>query len=369
MPYPLTPRSIEQNLGNITQLPSLDNLTGLPDFDWVARQVLEPPTYNFFRTGAGGEWSYRNNLEIYGRVTARPRVMKDVSNTASTLPTSILGRNYSAPFYIAPFGRAGLGNPDEGEFGLMQGAADEDLLYIMGGDTSTPMEDLAASRVSNDSYDQVIWKQAFLDETNDTATIELFRGIESVGATAIVFTIDTAADPRRHRQARFAVPGAYTAFNGYTWEYYDKVKTLTELPIVLKGIQTYEDALLAVEHGAPAIMLSNHGARNLDTAPSPLEIAFEIHKNAPEVFTQTEVFADSGVRYGGDVLKLLSLGVRAVGIGRPFVYANMYGAEGVRKASQLLKAEIANDAAHLGLPNIHDVSPDHFKWQPNFWYS
>ena len=112
------------------------------------------------------------------------------------------------------------------------------------------------------------------------------------------------------------------------------------MPIILKGITTVEEALLAIEKGVDGIYLSNHGGRQIDHSPSPLEIAYEIHRNAPEVFEKTLVLADSGVRYGSDVLKLLALGVRAVGLGRPFMYANTYGVEGVVKAIEILKYEI-----------------------------
>lgn len=101
------------------------------------------------------------------------------------------------------------------------------------------------------------------------------------------------------------------------WDLYEEMKNHTSLPIILKGITTVEDAKKAVEKGVPAIMLSNHGGRQVDYSPSPLEIAFEIHHNAPEVFKQIEVLADSGIRYGDDVVKLLALGVKAVGMGRP----------------------------------------------------
>jgi isopentenyl diphosphate isomerase/L-lactate dehydrogenase-like FMN-dependent dehydrogenase len=92
---------------------------------------------------------------------------------------------------------------------------------------------------------------------------------------------------------------------------------LTTLPIIPKGIQTVEDAMLAVQHGAPAIFISNYGGRQLDTSQSTMEIIMEIYNNAPQIFSQTEVFADCGVRYATDVLKLLAMGVKAVGMGRP----------------------------------------------------
>ena len=132
---------------------------------------------------------------------------------------------------------------------------------------------------------------------------------------------------------------------------------MTSLPIVLKGITTPEDALKAVSHNASAIVLSNHGGRQLDGSPSPLEIALAIHRTAPEVFERTEVYADGGVRYGTDVLKLLALGVRAVGLGRPFMYANVYGVDGVRTALDILKRQVLSDAANLGVTDVQKVDP------------
>jgi isopentenyl diphosphate isomerase/L-lactate dehydrogenase-like FMN-dependent dehydrogenase len=117
-----------------------------------------------------------------------------------------------------------------------------------------------------------------------------------------------------------------------------------------------EDAKLAVQHKAPAIILSNHGGRQLDGTPSSLEVALEIHNESPELFTQTEVYADGGVRYGADALMLLSLGVRAVGLGRPFMYANVFGQEGVEKAISIMKREIAIDAGNLGVADLKNIT-------------
>lgn len=132
---------------------------------------------------------------------------------------------------------------------------------------------------------------------------------------------------------------------------------MTDLPIILKGIQTVEDAQEAVRHKVPAIYLSNHGGRQIDGARSPLEVALDIHQQAPEIFSQTEVYADGGVRYGADVVKLLALGVKAVGVGRPFMYANVYGTEGVSRAIEILKHEIAIDAANAGVADLKKIDP------------
>jgi isopentenyl diphosphate isomerase/L-lactate dehydrogenase-like FMN-dependent dehydrogenase len=149
------------------------------------------------------------------------------------------------------------------------------------------------------------------------------------------------------------------------WDYYAKLKTMTDLPIIVKGIMSVKDAKLAVKHKVPAIVLSNHGGRQLDGAPSALEVALEFYKDAPEVFKEIEVYADGGIRYGTDVLKLLALGVKAVGLGRPFMYSNVFGEEGVKRAIELLKREIAVDGANLGLGDIKDIDAS---FVSHFWH-
>lgn len=134
---------------------------------------------------------------------------------------------------------------------------------------------------------------------------------------------------------------------------------MTSLPIIIKGIGTAKDAQLAVKHGAPAIILSNHGGRQLDGSPSGLEVALEIYEESPEVFKKIEVYADGGVRYGADALKLLALGVKAVGVGRPFMYANIFGIEGITKAVNILKHEITIDAGNLGVPDLKKINPSY----------
>ncbi|GKT48138.1 hydroxyacid oxidase 1 [Colletotrichum spaethianum] len=122
-----------------------------------------------------------------------------------------------------------------------------------------------------------------------------------------------------------------------------------------------EDARAAIEHGVPAIWLSNHGGRQLDGSPSSLEVALDIHETAPEIFTQIEVYADGGVRYGADVLKLLALGVKAVGLSRSFMFSNVFGQEGVERAIQLLKQEIVNDAGNLGVPDLKQIDASYVR--------
>lgn len=175
----------------------------------------------------------------------------------------------------------------------------------------------------------------------------------------MVLTVDSAGDRTRQRALRY-VPDTNiarsTRYTYMTWDYYRQLQNMTSIPIIPKGIQTVEDARMAVEVGARAIFLSNHGGRALDGSPSPVEVALEIFEKDPEIFQQIEVYADGGVRYGTDALKLLALGVRAVGLGRPFMFANVYGTQGVTRAIQLLKKEIAISAASLGVGNLKNIN-------------
>ncbi|KAF5022976.1 hypothetical protein F66182_4974 [Fusarium sp. NRRL 66182] len=354
---------LELVLGNLAtgELPELDQMVGLPDFEWAAENYLPIDNYTYYRNGAAGEWSYRNNLEVFQRYRFKPRVMVDITNVENTLPTKILGHNFSAPFFISPCARAGNAHPDA-ELNLVKGAAEGDILYMPALFASRTIEEIAAAKAEG----QVVFQQVYLD-SNDTATQALFDRIEKAGADAIVFTVDSAADGNRHRAARFGVGSADSSYSLITWDYYKKLQKMTKLPIIIKGIGSAKDAALAVKHGAPAIVISNHGGRQLDSSPSGLEIALEIYEEAPEVFNKIEVYADGGVRYGADVLKLLSLGVKAVGLGRPFMYANIFGAEGIKKAIDLLKHEIAIDAGNLGVPDIQKINPSYVKWKPNNW--
>ncbi|KAF2849954.1 FMN-dependent alpha-hydroxy acid dehydrogenase [Plenodomus tracheiphilus IPT5] len=360
---------IDQQLGGFAEngtLAPLKSLVGLPDFQWSARQHMNTSAYTYYRNGAAGEWSYRNNLEVFPRFHLRPRVLRDITNIEASIPTTILGYNFSAPFFISPCARGGYAN-EEGEIGLVEGAAAGNILYMPSLYSSKPMEDIYAARSNNS--EQVLFQQVYLDGgINETQ--QLFKQIEAVGAKAIVLTVDSPGDGIRHRAARYSVGSANTAYSFLTWDLYRQLSNMTSLPIIPKGIQTVEDAREAINNGAKAIFLSNHGGRQLDTSPSALEVALEIYNEDPEVFKEVEVFADGGVRYGSDVLKLLALGVKAVGIGRPFMYANIYGAEGVARVVEMLKYEIANDAANLGVGDLKKIGPEFVNWKSiNAWFS
>ncbi|GJC84394.1 cytochrome b2, mitochondrial [Colletotrichum liriopes] len=315
--------------------PLLKDIRAIPDFDFAARQKLDNQKYSFYRTGTAGEFSYRHNLDVWQKVQLRSKHLSDVTKLNETMGTTILGYNFSAPVFIAPAARAVYGD-EAAELNLVRAAGNENILYIPSMYASKSIEEIATGKV--------IFQQIYTN-ANLSVTWENIRRAERTGAKAIVWTIDAPGDSVRHRAARYDTTNANSVSSALTWDIYDQMKNHTTLPIILKGITTAEEALLAIEKGAKAIYISNHGGRQLDHTPGPLEIAYEIYRNAP-----------SGVRYGNDVLKLLALGVKAVGMGRPFMYANCYGLEGVTKAINIIKTEIVRDGAQMGVTDVHNIS-------------
>ncbi|KAI1736368.1 FMN-dependent dehydrogenase [Xylaria scruposa] len=334
--------------------PALKDMRAISDFDFAARQKLGDFEYSFYRVAAGGEWSYRNNLEVWSKVKFRPQHLTDVTKVNTTLKTTILGYEFSAPVFIAPAARGGYGD-ERGELNFVEAAAAENILYSPSIYATKTIEEIASVKTNNTvNGPQVIFQQIYTN-ANLSVTWDVIERAERTGAKAFIWTIDAPASSTRHRAARYDTTNSNSVTSAIDWSVYDQIKNHTKLPIILKGITSVELALQAVEKGAEAIYISNHGGRQVEYSPSPLEIAYEIHRNAPEVFQKVEVLADSGVRYGTDVLKLLSLGVRAVGMGRPFMYANTYGVEGVTKAIQMIKAEVLNDAAQIGISDLHNI--------------
>jgi len=330
----------------------ISDIVTIPDFEQAAQAFMSDSGFSYYRTGAAGEFGYRANLETFPLVKLRPRILNDVTKMKNALNTTILGYNFSAPFFISPAAKAGLANASA-EVNLVKGAAQENILYIPSLFATLTIEQIAAAKAPG----QVTFQQLYVRALGDIQSN--IQRAEAAGSKAIVWSVDNAWDPTRSRSQRWSdATNTYDAA-AHTWDLYEKIRNMTTLPIILKGIQTWEDAKLAVEHGVDAIYISNHGARQLDTSQSVMQICLEIYDNAPEVFQQIEVLADGGVRYGSDILKLLAMGVKAVGMGRPFMYSNVYGIPGVVKLIQLMKLEVISDAGNLGLANLSMITPNY----------
>ncbi|CZT23449.1 related to CYB2-lactate dehydrogenase cytochrome b2 [Ramularia collo-cygni] len=223
--------SFFQSITNETSsLPELEDIATLYDFQYVAQQHLNETSYTYYRNGAGGEWSYRNNLEAFPRLRFRPRVMLNINNVEESLPTRILGFNFSAPFFIAPAARAGYAHPD-GEMALTQGAAAGNILYIPSDLSTRTKADIQSARATG----QIMFQQLYLDPLNGTKTMQQIRQAEELGFNALIVTVDSPADSNRPRAIRMGVGSADDAYTSFTWDQLDEIQAQTQLPIIAQG--------------------------------------------------------------------------------------------------------------------------------------
>ncbi|TIA27873.1 FMN-dependent alpha-hydroxy acid dehydrogenase [Aureobasidium pullulans] len=180
--------------------------------------------------------------------------------------------------------------------------------------------------------------------------------MEAAGFKAIFLTVDnTGVNGIRDRYLRFSAGGDAGHSATFTIESLKQLRNMTSLPIVPKGVKTAHDVKLCADLGFPAVYISNHGGRVVDMAPTAVEVLLDVRRLYPEVFDQIEIYADGGVRRASHIITLLALGVRAVGLGRSPMYANVYGEEGVSKLLSIIKKELTTELALIGEANSNNV--------------
>ncbi|KAK6068338.1 hypothetical protein SCUP515_09624 [Seiridium cupressi] len=333
------------------QLPDLDDMLTLNDFQIAAKNVLSGKYYTQYRTGALDEITYLNNLEVFRKILFTGYAFQDVSSL--NLNTTILGYEFAAPYFIAPAANAGHGSSGA-EANLVRAAASAGILYVPSISSTLSTEEIAAAGAKG----QVMFHQEYL-WANTTRTQEEIAAIEASGFKAIFLTVDnTGVGGVRDRSMRFALGGDTGHALDFTVESLNALRNLTSLPIVPKGVKTARDVKLCADLGFEAVYISNHGGRVVDGAPTSVEILLDLHAQYPEVFDQIEIYADGGVRRGTHVLTLLALGARAVGLGRAPMFANVFGQEGVEKMLSILNTEMVTEMQLLG-------QADSNKWRGN----
>jgi 4-hydroxymandelate oxidase len=321
----------------------------VPEIVDAARERVAPEVWCYFEGGAGDEVTLRANVASYARWRFRPRMLVDVSEIA--LATTLLGTPVSMPLGIAPFAMQRLLDPD-GEAATARAAARAGALMVVSSLTSRRHADIAAAS------DGPRWLQLYVLRDRQQ-TLDHIAEAKQAGYGAIVLTVDMPYVGRRERDLRLGfepvpdLPYAHLFHTtpALTWRDLEWVRSETGLPLVLKGILTREDALLAVEHGADAVWVSNHGGRQLDHVAAGLDALPEV---VEAVDGRCEVYVDGGIRRGGDVLKALALGARAAFAGRAFACGLAVGGEaGVAQVLSLLRDEL-----ELGLGLLGCASPD-----------
>ncbi|KAI8624997.1 glycolate oxidase [Xylariaceae sp. FL1651] len=358
-----------------TGYPPLGSIVNVDDFEKVAQSYLTPTGWAYYSGGAEDEVSLMDTRRLFRMITFRPRVLRRVEPVSTTV--KILGHLSSLPFYITPtgLGRYAYRNA---ESALARAAGKEGVIYCM---PTTAAHEAVFEARSNP--EQPLFFQLYTTRERTKAQ-EMIRKVEALGASAIFVTVDSPVLGRREADERVkfadgqvvssgvagvagvARAGSLTLLNPMlTWDDLKWVRETTSLPLVLKGIQTVEDAVIAYEHGVQGIVLSNHGGRSLDTAQAPILTLLEIRKHAPHLLAPStrdkfQVFLDGGIRRGTDVLKALALGASAVGIGRPFLYALTadYGEAGVVRLLQMLRFEIETSMALAGATTVEELVPE-----------
>lgn len=338
------------------EIAPLSTVQNLLDIEREAKKSLSQKGFVYYSSSADSTTSHSRNIEEWSKVIFRPRILRDVARV--NMKRTIMGFPSNLPLFIAPAAMAKLGHED-GELCLTRGAARFNIPQITSNSSSTVHSDMAdcLAEEQGKGHGGVLFWQLYVPVDKPRAR-ERIEEAKRLGFKALIITVDTAVIGKREADERYKaeldhlagvetgrtrfVSGDAAVLRGVhsstlSWDDLPWMRSIwgDTGPVVLKGIQTAEDALMAYEAGMDGIYLSNHGGRNLDHAPSSIRTLLEIRKFCPWLIGKMDIFMDGGVRRGTDIVKALCLGATAVGLGRPFLYAlSAYGTEGVERAIQ-----------------------------------
>ncbi|RAY16178.1 alpha-hydroxy-acid oxidizing protein [Actinomadura craniellae] len=335
----------------------------LHEFEAVARGRLDPAHYGYFAGGAGDEVTLRANEAAFGRLALVPRVLRGAGRprTGVTLP----GGRAAMPVLVAPTAFHRLADP-EGERATARAAAATGTIMIVSMAATVAVEEVAAVAPG-----ATLWFQLYV-QPDMAFTEAVVRRAEAAGCTALVVTVDSPARGLRERERHSGfhdLPAGLCCENlrdggrvrpivmspEISWEHIGLLREITALPIVLKGILHPADARLALDHGAAALLVSNHGGRQLDAVPATIDVLPEI---VTAVGGAVPVLLDGGIRCGTDVLKALALGAAAVAVGRPVVWGLAAGGErGAARVLELLRTEVEHALTLCGCASVRDLEP------------
>lgn len=334
----------------------------LHEFEEIAKSKIHKLAYDFIAGGVDDELTLRANRESLQRLRIRPRVMVDVADVDPAI--ELFGKKVAYPILLAPTGGKNLVLPGA-DLTCARAAAHTNTIYSVGG---APIEKLADEGIS------LTWWRNTTGNATEAAARGFAQRSEDDGASGIVVTVDNQYQSNRDRNNRnrfdygymsTGVPGeaekrqprspAIAAMwrphtPNLTWDYIGWLKSACNLPVIIKGVLAGEDGALAAEHGADAVIVSNHGGRQLDSVVASIDALPEV---VDAVGGKIPVLMDGGIRRGTDVLKALALGATAVQIGRPYVWGlAAFGQVGVQRVIELLQAEFKLSMALAGKPNV-----------------
>ncbi|XP_058802708.1 uncharacterized protein LOC131670799 [Phymastichus coffea] len=349
----------------------------IKDFEKHALDNLTPAVRDYYKSGAGDEDTLKWNRSAFKKLRIRARVLRDVSKR--DIGTTALGERVSMPLGVSPTAMQRMAHPD-GECANAKAVQAADTVFILSTLSTSSIEEVAAAAPR-----AIKWFQLYV-YFDRGVTLDLIRRAERAGFKALVLTVDTPlfGDRRLDIRNKFALPAhlKFANFEGHlsdkinrsedgsglneytndlfddslSWDDVDWLRSVTELPIVLKGILTAEDAVIGVERGASAILVSNHGARQIDGVPASIEALPEVAK---AVGDRVEVYMDGGITQGTDVFKALALGAKMVFFGRPMLWGlTCAGEQGARAVLEMMRREITLAFALAGCSNVKEVTRD-----------
>ena len=360
----VAPRTV--TLPRVANEVDLGSIFNVSEFEAIARARMDPASFDYFAGGAWDEITVEENLAAFRRHRLRPRVL--AGNAAVDASTTMLGSKVSMPLGLAPAAMHRLADPG-GEVSTARAAGDAGVVMCLSTWSNCSLEEVAAQATGP------LWLQLYVHEDRGLAE-EMVRRASVCGFAAVVLTVDLAMPGYRERdfRNRFSPPAdfgnvgdvaademqkmvAAAHDRSLSWEDLRWLTSLSELPLVLKGVLTGEDAALAVEHGAAAVWVSNHGGRQLDRSPAAIDVLEEV---VAAVDGRAEVYVDGGVRRGLDVIAALALGATAAFIARPYLYAlAAAGREGVLRCLELLQGELEMGMALLGVSSVSEIGRRH----------
>jgi 4-hydroxymandelate oxidase len=339
------------------------------DLEELARRRLNPAVFDFVAGGAGDELTMAANLAAFRAWRMRPRVLSRL--TTVSLTTELFGSALEMPVFVAPMGRQWALHP-EGEAGTAAGAAAAGAGFVLSSDSPRTLASVAVAG------GPALWYQVYFRSDRPT-TADLIAAAEAAGYRAICVTVDTPVLGLRRRDVRNSFSSGRTtplgdepspkaapphqfypgvgAFAPTTWDDIDWLRAQTRLPILMKGILDPADAVTAIEHGIDGLIVSNPGGRQLDHAVASIDALPGV---VDAVAGRVPVLLDSGIRRGTDIAIALCLGARAVGVGRPALWAlAIDGRRGVERLLRSLAADLARTLVLLGAGSVAQLGP-HF---------
>lgn len=352
-------------------------MVSVDDFQEEARRTLPKAVYDYYCSGADDQRTLADNLEAFNRWYLIPRVLRDV--TAVDLSVTVLGQKVSMPICVAATAMQRMAHPD-GETATARACKGVGTGMMLSSWATSTIEEVMSATGGGSP----LWLQLYIYKDREL-TLSLVRRAEKAGYKAIFVTVDTPYLGKRLADVRnrFKLPSHLSMSNFSTnslafsegnygndsglavyvakaidpsicWRDISWLKENTKLPIILKGVLNGEDAVLAVKHGVSGILVSNHGARQLDGVPATLDVLEEV---VQAVQGRCEVFLDGGIRRGTDVLKALSLGASAVLVGRPVLWGlACQGEDGVTEVLNLLREELRLAMALSGCRSVSEIS-------------